>query len=95
MTPKWHFSVDAFVDFADWTSDKDPLKTQNRFRTVYSVIPTIEFYPWDDFNLKFFIGYVGRWYKYSDYAKNRPGLMKQDYNTSRVMIGLISPLKFL
>ncbi len=95
MTPKWHFSVDAFVDFADWNSDKDPLKTQNRFRTVYSVIPTIEFYPWDNFDLKFFFGYVGRWYKYSDYAKNRPGLMKEDYNTSRVMIGLISPLKFL
>ena len=95
FNPKWHFSVDAFVDFANWKSDKDPLKTEDRFRTVYSVIPTIEFFPWEDFDLKFFLGYAGRWYSYSDYAKTRPGLEKKDYNTGRVMLGLISPLKFL
>jgi hypothetical protein len=93
FNPKWHLSLDAFVDFADWRDDLDPLKTENRFRTVYSYVPTIEYFPWEDFNLKFFLGYVGRHYKYSDYAQNRIGL--HDYNTSRVIIGLISPLKFL
>ncbi len=95
FSPKWHFSVDAFVDIANWNSDLDPQKTQNHFRTVYSVIPTIEFYPWENFDLKFFLGFVGRWYRYSDYAKNRPGLEKKDYSTTNIMIGLISPLKFL
>jgi len=93
FNPKWHFSLDAFVDFADWRDDLDPQKTENRFRTVYSYVPTIEYFPWDDFNLKFFLGYVGRHYRYSDYAQSRIGL--QDYNTSRVIVGLISPLKFL
>jgi hypothetical protein len=92
LSPKWHLSLDAFLDFADWQDDLDPLKTENRFRTVYSYIPTLEFFPWDDLNLKFFVGYVGRIYKYSDYAKNRPGLELQDYTTGRAMIGLISPL---
>ncbi len=95
FSPKWHFSLDAFVDLASWRDDLDPLKTDNHFRTVYSVVPTIEFFPWEDFNLKFFLGYVGRFYKYSEYARTRPGLQFQDYSTGRVMIGIISPVKFL
>jgi hypothetical protein len=92
---KWHLSLDAFVDFADWKDDLDPLKTEDRFRTTYSFIPTIEFFPYEDFNLKFFVGYVGRYFKYSDYVKSRPGLHFKDYDTGRIMIGVISPLKFL
>ena len=92
---KWHLSLDAFVDFADWKDDLDPLKTEDRFRTTYSFIPTIEFFPYEDFNLKFFVGYVGRYFKYSDYVKSRPGLHFKDYDTGRIMIGIISPLKFL
>ncbi len=90
----WHFSLDTYVDFASWRDDLDPLKTEDKFRTVYSVIPTIEYFPWD-YNLKFFVGYVGRFYRYSDYAKNRQGLNLQDYRRCRVMFGIISPLKFL
>ncbi len=92
---KWHLCLDAFVDFADWKDDLDPLKTEDRFRTVYSFIPTIEYFPWEDFDFKFFLGYVGRYYKYSDYAKSRPEFTFKDYNTGNIMIGLISPLKFL
>ena len=95
INKKWHFSLDAFVDIADWKDDLDPLKTENRFRTAYSFIPTVEYFPWGDFNFKFFFGYVGRYFKYSDYAKSRPGFNFKDYNTGRIMIGFISPLKFL
>ncbi len=95
MNDKWHLCMDAFIDCALWKDDLDPQKTMNKFRTAYSIVPTIELYPFKDYNLKFFLGYVGRWYKYSDYAKTRPGLEKTDYNTGRVMIGLISPLHIL
>jgi hypothetical protein len=94
MNKKLHFSLDAFVDIADWKDDLDPLKTEDRFRTAYSVIPTIEFFPWD-YNLKFFVGYVSRYFQYSDYAKTRQGLEFKDYSTGRVMVGIISPLKFM
>ncbi|NPA37160.1 MAG: hypothetical protein GXO47_09970 [Chlorobi bacterium] len=95
MSQKWHFSLDAFIDCALWKDDADPLKNEDNFRTVYSVVPTVELFPFKDYNLKFFLGYVGRWYNYSDYAKNRPGLNLNDYSTSRIMIGLISPLHIM
>ena len=84
--------MDAFIDRAMWKDDLDPQKKDDKFRMAYSIVPTIELYPFKNYNLKFFLGYVGRWYKYSDYAKTRPGLEKEDYSTGRVMVGLISPL---
>jgi len=95
LSQKWRLSLDAFIDYAYWTDDLDPLQTEDKFRTVYSYIPTVEFYPWDNLNLKFFAGYVGRDFVYSDYAKTRPGLEKEDYSTGKLMIGIISPLHIL
>ncbi len=93
FAPKWHICFDGFIDNANWMGDEDPEKTTNHIRTAFGYVPTIEYHPWDDVNLKFFAGYVGRIYNYSDYAKMR--VDAKDYNTGRVMVGLISPLKFL
>jgi len=90
FTEKWQMSFVGFVDKAKWMDDIDPLKTTDDWRTAYGVIPTIEFFPWNDINLKFFAGYVGRFYNYSDYAKSRVGV--KDYNTGRIVFGIISPL---
>jgi len=87
---KWGLSFSGFIDTAKWLSDIDPQKTTDDWRKGYGFVPSLEFYPWKDVNLKFFATYVGRSYKYSDYAKSRVGA--QDYNTSRFMIGFISPL---
>ena len=93
FAPKWQFALVGYVDNAKWMGDNDPNKTDNKVRTAYGYIPTIEYFPWDDVDLKFFVGYVGRTYRYSDYAKTK--VNAQDYETGRVMIGLISALKFL
>ena len=93
--PKWHVSLDAFIDFAYWKDDIDPFKTEDKFRTAISYVPTIEYFPWDDINLKFFVGYVGRHYMYSDYAKTRPGMGLDDFSTGRAIIGIITPLHVL
>jgi hypothetical protein len=95
INTQWHISLDAFMDCALWKDDLDPQKTEDKFRTSYGYVPTLEFYPWKDFNLKFYLGYVGRIYKYSDYAKTRPGLELKDYTTGRVIIGIISPLTIM
>ena len=87
---KWQFSFVGFIDQAKWLDDIDPQKTTDDWRTSYGYIPTIEYFPWDNLNLKFFVGYVGRIYNYSDYVKTRIGI--EDYNTGRFMFGLISPL---
>ena len=93
FTKKWQVSFVGFIDNAKWLDDIDPLKTTDDWRTGYGVVPTIEFFPWNDINLKFFLGYVGRFYDYSDYAKSRVGV--EDFNTGRFMIGIISPLHIL
>ncbi len=93
FVPKWHVAFTGFIDHAKWLGDEDPEKYTNDIRTGYGFIPTVEYHPWDNFNLKFFVGYVGRVYKYSDYTKEKVGAT--DYDTGRVMVGFISPLKFL
>jgi len=93
FTKKWQVSFVGFIDNAKWLDDIDPLKTTDDWRTGYGVVPTIEFFPWNEINLKFFLGYVGRFYDYSDYAKSRVGV--EDFNTGRFMIGIISPLHIL
>lgn len=87
---KWGFSFSGFIDTAKWLTDVDPQKTTDDWRKGYGIVPSLEFYPWKDINLKFFATYVGRSYDYSSYAESRVGL--QDYSTSRFMIGVISPL---
>ncbi|MCK5776151.1 MAG: hypothetical protein KAH25_08245 [Bacteroidales bacterium] len=91
--PKWQLAFVGWIDQAKWMGDEDPNKTTDNIRTGFGYVPTIEYFPWDDMDLKFFVGYVGRVYNYSDYAKTK--VNAKDYQTGRIMIGLISALKFL
>ncbi len=63
----------------------------NHLRSSYGVIPTVEYSPFKDMNLRFFASYVGRYYNYSSFAKEV--LQQTNYNTSRISIGVIAPLK--
>ncbi len=91
--PKWHLCFVGFYDNANWLDNEDPDKTTDNIRNGFGYIPTLEYYPWDDINLKFFVGYVGRTYQYSDYTKIK--IDAKDYTTGRLMIGLVTPLQFL
>ncbi len=93
MTKKWSLAFYGFVDFAKWKDDLDPLKTTDDIRKVWTYIPTLEFYPFEDVNLKFFVNYVGRHYNYSQYFTDRVGAV--DYSTGRITVGFISPLLVL
>ena len=92
--PKWQVSFVGFIDKAKWLEKDFPGKDTDDFRTALGYIPTIEYSPWDDLNFKFFAGYVGRSYSYSDYAKTNLNGIK-DYNTGRIIFGIISPLNIL
>jgi len=94
LNPRINLALFGFIDIATWKDDTlDPQKTSDDIRTAYGYIPTFEYYPWDDLNLRFFVNYVGRIYQYSDYAKDRFGA--RDYNTGRFCIGFVSPLGIL
>jgi hypothetical protein len=93
FTPKWQASFVGIIDKAKWLSDVDPIKNTDDWRTAYTFIPTLEYFPWEDLNLKFYLGWVGRSFNYSEYSQSRFGL--SDYSTGRLIFGIISPLHVL
>lgn len=91
VSPKVNLAFVGMVDIANWEDDLDPQKpAEDNIRTAYGFIPTVEYYPFKDLNLRFYANFVGRSYKYSDYAKTRFGSV--DVNTGRFAIGFVTPL---
>lgn len=90
INKKWNLSFFGMLDLARWKSDIDPGKNTNNIRTAWGFIPTVEYYPFEDLNLRFFANYVGRIYDYSHYAEDRFGA--KDYTTGRFCIGFVTPL---
>jgi hypothetical protein len=96
ISPKVDLTLVVMLDKADWrNSFNDPGNTsgEEHIRDAWGYIPAIEYYPWSNLNLKFFANWVGRSYKYSDYAKTRFGAA--DYTTGRFTIGFITPMGIL
>jgi hypothetical protein len=98
ITPKVHFTFVGMLDVAEWENATSVDEANNptgetKIRDAWGYIPAIEFFPWSDVNLKFFVNYVGRDYKYTDYAKTRFGAA--DYSTGRFTVGFITPLGIL
>jgi hypothetical protein len=92
VSPKINIALVGMMDIANWTDDLDPQKPadEDNIRTAWGYIPTFEYYPFKDLNLRFYANWVGRIYNYSDYAKDR--LDAVDYTTGRFAIGFVSPL---
>ncbi|HSB94123.1 MAG TPA: porin [Flavitalea sp.] len=90
VSPKVNLALIGMMDIAKWNGDLDPQKSSDKIRTAWGYIPTIEYYPFKDLNLRFFANWVGRSYKYSDYAKTR--FSASDNTTGRFSIGFVSPL---
>jgi len=90
VKPKVNLALVLMLDIAKYKDDIDPLKTSDDIRDAWGFIPTIEYYPFQNLNLRFYANWVGRKYEYSDYAKTRFGAV--DYNTGRFAIGFVTPL---
>jgi len=90
VSPKVNLALVTMLDIANWKDNKDPQKHTDHIRNAWGFVPTIEYYPFENVNLRFFANYVGRSYVYSDYAKTRMGA--SDYTTGRFSIGFVSPL---
>lgn len=90
VSPKVNLALVTMLDIAKWKDDLDPQKTSDHIRNAWGFIPTIEYYPFKDLNIRFFANYVGRSYLYSEYAKSRFGA--DDYTTGRFSLGFVSPL---
>jgi hypothetical protein len=91
IKPKINLAFVAMLDIAKWKdNDLDPQKTSDEIRNAWGFIPTFEYYPFKDLNLRFYANWIARKYEYSDYAKKRFGAV--DYDTGRFSIGFVTPL---
>lgn len=98
ITPKVHLTAVVMLDIARWNNAVEVDGANNptnekKIRDAWGFVPAVEYFPWDDLNIKFFANWIGRQYKYTDYAKTRFGA--SDYTTGRFTIGFISPLGIL
>jgi hypothetical protein len=93
VTPKINLAIFGMLDIASWKNSASTggnTTGSNVITRNWGYIPTIEYYPFPDLNLRFFLNYVGRIYDYSEYAEKRLGA--KDYSTGRLQIGFVSPL---
>jgi hypothetical protein len=94
IAPKWTLSAVGMVSDAYWAGnpDNNPGKDKH-LRTAWGFIPSVEYYPFKNFNLYFFGSAIMRSYNYTSYAESRLG--QRDFSRTRIQIGLISPLLIL
>jgi len=92
VSQKVNLAFVGMMDIANWNDEdgKNLPGYDEHFRTAYGFIPTIEYYPFKDLNLRFYANFVGRSYKYSDFAKDR--LDVKDVTNGRFAIGFVTPL---
>ena len=87
----WNFALVGMLEFENWVDDHPEAPgDDNSIRKAYGYIPTIEYYPFKDLNLRFYVNWVGRIYDYSEYSETTLGAV--DYNTGRFSVGFVTPL---
>lgn len=73
------------------SSAYDNMQTDNDLmRMSYGVIPTIYYSPFKNFDIRFFAAYIGRFYNFSNYAKESFNVA--NYNSNELRVGVIAPL---
>jgi hypothetical protein len=92
LTPQWKVTITGMTNYAYWYGNPDPNKNSH-LNSSYGIIPSAEFYPFKELNLKFFAAYVCRFYNYTDYSKFKFG--SQNTTTGTLMLGFITPLVVL
>ena len=92
IRPKVNLLLTVMSSSANWNGNPDPNK-DSHLLTSYSIIPTVEYSPFSDINIKFYAAYVGKKNNYSSYAQNNFGAV--DGNTGQVSFGVIAPLLVL
>ncbi len=64
--------------------------SQKQMRRSYGMIPTIYYSPFKNFDLRFFLAYIGRYFDHSNYAIEN--FSATNYNKNEVRVGIIAPL---
>ncbi len=90
INPKLKINAALMLSDAYWFGNPEA-NSDAHLRSAWGVVPSIEYNPFTDLNMRFFLSYVGRFFRYSDYSKS--AFNSEDGNTARIQVGFISPLK--
>lgn len=92
INSKFNVLLTVMNSNASWKDNPDP-NASPKIATSYGIIPTVQYLPFKDFNMKFYLGYVARKYDYTGYAETAFGV--KDYTTGLLSFGIIAPLLVL
>jgi len=92
VAPKINLLLTVMNSNHSWKDNPDP-NGSSKLSTSYGLIPTIQYMPFKDFNIKFYVAYTARRYEYTNYAENAFGV--KDYTTGLLGFGFIAPLLVL
>jgi hypothetical protein len=92
IQPKVNLLLTLMNSNGYWNGNPDPNKNSNLV-TSYGIIPTVEYSPFADFNMKFYVGYVAKKCNYTTYAENN--FNAADGTTGQLSFGIIAPLLVL
>jgi hypothetical protein len=92
VTPKINLLMTVMNSNHSWKGNPDP-NGSSKLSTSYGFIPTVQFMPFKDFNIKFYLAYTARKYDYTSYAEKTFGV--NDYTTGLFGFGFIAPLLVL
>lgn len=73
-----------------YTKDLEGTNGKELLRASYGIIPTFLYQPFSELDIKFYVAYIGRAYRYSGYSQNVLGI--DNYVTNEIQLGLIAPL---
>lgn len=92
IKPKVTLLLSLMNSNAYWEGNPDPNMKSNLLKS-YGIIPTVEYAPFPDFNLRFYVGYIAKKNDYSTYAQNTFNAV--DGTTGQISFGIIAPLLVL
>lgn len=92
VTPKINLLLTVMNSNHSWKSNPDP-NGKSKLSTSYGLIPTVQYAPFKNMDLKFYVAYTARKFDYTNYAENTFGV--KDYTTGLLALGFVGPLLVL
>ncbi len=92
VTPKINLLLTVMNSNHSWKGNPDA-NGSCKLSTTYGLIPTIQYIPFKDINVRFYLAYTARKYDYTSYAESAFGV--KDSSTGLLGIGFVAPLLVL
>jgi hypothetical protein len=92
IAPKFNLLLTVMSSNHFWKDNPDP-NGKSKLSTSYGLIPTVQYMPFKDLDIKFYIAYTARKYDYTRYVETAFGV--KDYTTGLFGFGFVAPLLVL